>query len=408
MSAGLEQARDHFLEGVAHFEQGRLEEARGCFEASLALAPGRASVLGNLGITLFRLGQARRARAVLAQAVAADPQHAAAWVTLGLAAHADEDWAQAVEALERGLALQPGPAPTWLTLGRCRQRLGALAAALDAFERALEIDPACADAWTERGTVLRALGRKEAAAESFRRALDRGGDEALNRFFLASVSGAPGPSSPPRRYVESLFDDYATEFESHLVGELGYCGHTQLLAPLLAAERRLTTVLDLGCGTGLCGECVHGRADAVDGVDVSAAMVEQARARGVYRDVWHADVLDHLNANTRPYGLVMAADVFIYVGELDGIFAGVRRCLEADGRFVFTVELLADSEAAATQCNEAPVLQPSLRYAHPEGYLRTLAQRHGFVVDALTVAPIRYEQGCPVPGAYVHLHRAPS
>ncbi|MFN3986893.1 MAG: tetratricopeptide repeat protein [Rhodocyclaceae bacterium] len=408
MSTGLEQARGHFLDGVAHFEQGRLVEARACFEASLALAPGRASVLGNLGITLYRLGETRQAGAVLAEAVAADPRHAEAWVTLGLAAHADGDWQQAVAALERGLALQPGPAPTWLTLGRCRQRLGALEAALEAFEQAVAVDPGRAEAWTERGTVLRALGRNEAAAESFRQALDRGGDAALNHFFLASVSGAPGPASPPRRYVESLFDDYAPEFESHLVGELGYCGHTQLLAPLLATGRRLTAALDLGCGTGLCGERLRGRAEAVDGVDVSAAMVAQARARGVYRDLWHADLLEHLNANTRSYGLVMAADVFIYVGELDGIFGEVRRCLEAEGCFLFTVELLAGTDAAHPQNDAAPVLQPSLRYAHSEAYLRALAQRHGFVVDVLMQAPIRYEQGCPVQGAYVHLRRAPS
>ena len=52
MEAVLEQARKHFFEGIAHFEGRRFEQARACFESSLALAPGRPSVLGNLGITL--------------------------------------------------------------------------------------------------------------------------------------------------------------------------------------------------------------------------------------------------------------------------------------------------------------------------------------------------------------------
>ena len=49
MTDTTEQARAHFVAGNAHFEAGSLEAARTSFEAALALAPGRTSVLANLG-----------------------------------------------------------------------------------------------------------------------------------------------------------------------------------------------------------------------------------------------------------------------------------------------------------------------------------------------------------------------
>ena len=92
---------------------------------------------------------------------------------------------------------------------------------------------------------------------------------------------------------------------------------------------------------------------------------------------------------------MLAADVFIYVGALDEVFAGVRRVLEPGGRFAFSVEA-----AAADVSFE---LRPSLRYAHGEPYLRALARRHGLSWLAQRLAPLREDQGRAVAGLYVVL-----
>ena len=55
MTDALEQARALFLEGNTHFEAGRLEDALERYRAALSLAPGRPSILANLGITQVRL-----------------------------------------------------------------------------------------------------------------------------------------------------------------------------------------------------------------------------------------------------------------------------------------------------------------------------------------------------------------
>ena len=126
-------------------------------------------------------------------------------------------------------------------------------------------------------------------------------------------------------------------------------------------------------------------------------MVRQARARGPYDRVEQGDVVQHLAAATRRYDLVVAADVFIYVGALERVFAEAARVMEAGGLFCFSVEAAGEDEDFA--------LRPSLRYVHSERYLRRLASAHGFEVDAVARHAIREDQQQPIPGLFAWLVR---
>lgn len=391
----LAQSRALFLEGVAHFEAGRLDEARTCFEKSDALTPGRLSVLRNLGVTLFQLNQWHAAIPVLLTTADIDPSLAEVWTCLGLAYDAQHEWQPAAEALEKSLALSPGQARLWLTLGHVYLRLAKAKDALRAFDRALEEDPSYAPAWTDRGSLMRELQRYEEAATSFERAIALGGDLELNGYYLASVRDGEAPTAPPRRYVEALFDDYAAEYQAHVVDTLGYQGFEALLQPLLESGKRYAQVLDLGCGTGLCGRLIAPHADAVDGVDVSDAMLGQARALGVYRELVHADLGEFLATTTSRYDLIVAADVFIYVGDIGGILRSARRVLNLGGCLAFTVEhtdRVPDIE-----------LMHSLRYAHSEGYLRRVANEARFTRVRIVEGPLRSDQAAPIAGLYVYM-----
>jgi len=139
-------------------------------------------------------------------------------------------------------------------------------------------------------------------------------------------------------------------------------------------------------------------ADRLDGVDLSSRMLEHARRLGLYRELVHADIARHLQATEHRYDLVLAADVFIYVGDLSAVFAGAQRVLEDGGVFCFSVEVAGDDQAFH--------LLPSLRFAHSERYLRALADRHGFETLQFLRRPLREDQRRPVPGLYVYLGKA--
>lgn len=362
MSDNFEQAKAFFRLGLEHYQAGRFAQAERDYAASLALLPGRVSTLTNLGATRLKLGRMDDALEVLDQALAQEAGN--------------------VEALgHRATALA---------------ELGRRAEALVTFDRLLQLEPRLGFAWSLRGLLLKDEGRLDEAAAAFRNAIDNGADVELNCHYLASVSGQL-PPAPPRQYVETLFDSYAEGFEQHLLEVLNYRAHQVLVQRLAAMNRRFDCALDLGCGTGLCGALVQPMTKWLDGVDLSGNMVAQARARGVYDQVEQADLTEFLAAATRRYDLVLAADVFIYVGVLDGVFAGVARVLEPGGVFCFSVE------AAGGEADLA--LRPSLRYVHSERYLRRLAAEHGFEVQAVARHPIREDQQQPIPGLFAWLTR---
>jgi predicted TPR repeat methyltransferase len=124
-------------------------------------------------------------------------------------------------------------------------------------------------------------------------------------------------------------------------------------------------------------------------------MLDQAAARGVYDRLEQADLVQHLQQTASLHDLVVAADVFIYVGELDAVFSGVRRVLRAGGVFCFSVEHAGDERPVA--------LNTHLRYAHSLPYLQGLAQRHGLRLLRSTAEPIRQDRNSATPGLYVYL-----
>lgn len=399
MSDPFEQARTQFLDGLAHFQAARFEAAKVCFEASLAVLPGRVSTLTNLGATHIKLGRPHEALPLLNQAITREPGNPEAWFQLGLAHVGLDQHTQALACFDKAQAVDNSGPVLWMLRAQCHSHLDQKEAALDALARALAIDPTLAQAWSERGNLLRELKRPADAAASYEKAIALGADAQTHRYFLASVRGGQGPSTAPRAYVEKLFDDYAPGFQAHLVNELHYQAHEVLVAQL--PTRRFSSVLDLGCGTGLCGRLVKPFADRIDGLDISGEMIKEARKTGVYRQLIHADVAEYLGSAERCDDLVLATDVFIYIGELGPVLEGVAEILAPGGLFGFTVERARPQSGTATDV----VLQPSLRYAHSENYLRRMAREHGFKVDSLTTQALREDQGRPLMGLYVVLSR---
>jgi predicted TPR repeat methyltransferase len=394
----FEQARAHFVAGIGHLEGGRLAEAEAAFAQSLALLPGRPSTLTNLGAVRLELGRPADAVPLLQQAVQAEGDNFEAWAHLGLALARLGRLPEALPALARAHALQPDHARVRFELAVLLGQLQRPADALVHTEALLARHPDHAAGWTLHGNLLRDLGRTAEAAAAFEHALACGGDLELNRFLLAGARDAAAPPPrPPDAYVRSLFDGYAPEFDRHLVEVLRYRAHERVARLLRRDGRRFAAVLDLGCGTGLIAPLIAPAARRIDGVDLSLPMLQQARRRGLYTALDAADLSEHLQRTPLRYDAVAAADVFIYVGALEPVFAGVARVLAPQGLFAFSVERADEADDF--------VLRPSLRYAHGERGLRALAERHGFDLLAVEPGTIREDQRRPIDGLYLLLHK---
>lgn len=369
----LDAARAHFTQGLAALQAGRLDEAETALRAALALLPGRPSTLLNLAVTLLRAGRPAEALPLLDQVLAQDPADADALGHLGVALNGVGRTAEALQVFERLLQGAPERPEAWFHHAQSLQALDRNEAALQSYDRCLALQPGHARAWSQRGVALQQLGRNGEAEASLERALALGDDAELNGYYLAALRGGTPPAAAPRGYVEPLFDDYAADFERHLVETLGYDA-PEVLQRLLLAHGRLglASALDLGCGTGLCGPMLRpllAEGGTLAGVDLSAAMLAVARERGVYDELLQQDLVEHLHGTRERHELVLAADVLIYLGDLAPVFAGVRRVLRPGGLFAFTVEAAAGDAGY--------VLQPSLRYAHGERQLLAWAEASG-------------------------------
>ena len=412
---------------------GRLEEARRSLEAALQIDPGSLEVLMMLGKTLLLLGDYPAAVARYRAAEAVDPTRAAAQINLGLALRMYGDVEGSLEALRRAIAQAPRDADAHAYLADTLLHSGRPADAVDSAREAIRLNPGLSEARISLGTALASLGDLEGATAEVRNALapgtapgkvftllgtklaDAGAAEAslacfkrllelepdnpLARHLVAARTGA-NVERDPDGYVRRLFDSYADTFDRHLQG-LDYTTPQQLMAEILAAKARATPwdCLDLGCGTGLFGAEIGARSRRLVGVDVSAKMIERARALNLYTELRCTDLLTALESEvTESYDVVAAADVFVYVGRLDSIVPAVRNVLRRDGIFAFSTEAAETSADGADVPDQGYLAGLRGRYAHSLKYLNELAGRHDFQVKRVKQAPIRTDGTRPVMG----------
>lgn len=262
---------------------------------------------------------------------------------------------EAVEVLQQALERVPDWAIGWSNLGRYCEELGDIAGAIAAWQRSAELDR-----------------------------------EGIYGAMLKLVAYGVTAEAGPNGYVETLFDDYAGRFEHSLVDRLEYKAPRELMELIAEAGREPGGVAyDLGCGTGLMGAELRRSVDRLEGVDISEAMLAEARRKRVYDKLVKADLLAFLGA-AEPAAIVTATDVLNYTGPLPPVLAAVHRVLESGGLFAFSLELYEGFEPVK--------LRSSLRYAHNEAAAIAACLAAGFEVASRRETVLRRDRGLPVPG----------
>lgn len=297
---------------------------------------------------------------------------------------------EAIDCQTQAIGLQPTLASALAHRAACRSDIGEGEAALQDYQAAIALDPSQAGWQLAYAMLLGDLGRFEHARAAYRGAGANGATPEEVEFLLAAADGSPPPPVPPASYIATLFDAYAPRFERHLTRRLKYRA-PQLLAdallPLLPAGSH--AMADLGCGTGLMGALLRPHASRLDGVDVSVNMLERARARNIYDTLHVGDLTEFLQARAATYDALVAADVFVYIGDLRPAFDAARLALRSGGLLAFTVEALDEGDY---------VLQPTRRYAHSRRYVESLAGAHGLAPRGITRRMLRLNGDVEVQG----------
>jgi predicted TPR repeat methyltransferase len=220
---------------------------------------------------------------------------------------------------------------------------------------------------------------------------------------LAQLDVAVRIDAAPSAYVAALFDAYAPTFDQTLIERLAYSAPTLLAALARAAQpeatpHRFARALDLGCGTGLAGEALRRDIGYLEGVDIAEGMLAQAREKGAYETLVHADLFAHLLSSNEKFDLVLASDVFTYMGDLSRVMRAIAARLAPGGLLALAVEKGGPADW---------VVRESLRFAHSADYLKRVAADAGLAVAAMQEAILRKDRGADIEGLLA-LMKAPT
>jgi len=209
-------------------------------------------------------------------------------------------------------------------------------------------------------------------------------DNIFSSRLFAGMAGAAAEVTD-LAYSKQLFDVFATQYDSTIA---------KLDAKIISKFKEIYgnvqgRVLDLGCGTGAAAEVLKNDKTTFEGVDISANMLAEARAKKLYDMLFQQDITTFLQNDlpARAYDLVLAFDVFCYLGNLKEILSSLK-----GNKICFSVESADDSR------HENYYLTPSGRYKHKASYIQTLLKECGFMKIDVYPLVLRTENGEDVNG----------
>jgi predicted TPR repeat methyltransferase len=366
----------------------------------VAEGPASAELYTNLGSALQAGGHISEAIAAFRQAIGINPGFALAHNNLGNALRAAGDMDTGLDAFRQAIRIAPDFALAHYNLGDLLHAQGCQDEAIAAMKCALALEPDFADACNSLATLLMEQGAMDEARTLFGRVLQLNNKNTSAQHMLAALEGKT-TATAPHDYVVGLFDGCAAYFDRQLVDELGYKVPRDLqkaVLQLVGPEQHELVVMDLGCGTGLCGPLFRDMARTLVGVDLSPGMLAMANERKLYDQLVTGDITKELRRYEDAYDLILAADVFIYVGGLDQVFKAINAALKPGGLFAFSIEIEGDGDDF--------VLRPTGRYAHSMAYIGRLAEATGLREAHLEKSILRMDKGQPIDGYIVVLAKS--
>ena len=423
---------EDFQYAVRLHQEGRLAGAVELYRRLLDVAPGHPDALHLFGMALHQLGQSENGIRQIEQAIRVRPDFAGfhnnlgnIHASLGQVEHARDNYLRAT-ALDPALAdshnnlgvlyrmtgandlaeseywcainLDPSHYRAYNNLGMLEAARGNIELAVRHYCTSITLSPRQDDGHKLLGTALYSLGRIEEAAEVYRQWLEKDPSSPVARHHLAACSGADIPDRAPDDYVEHLFDRFAESFEEQLQTRLSYRAPELVATALsrtLPAAATQFDVLDVGCGTGLCGPLLRPWAAQLTGVDLSVGMLQQAEAKGCYDQLYKIELTEFLNRAEQAgnWDLIISADTLCYFGPLEGVLAAASHALRPAGWLAFSVE-----DAGELAAQPGYRLNPHGRFAHTHAYPQRTLIESGFEVASIDSVTLRTEGGKPVLG----------
>ena len=352
--------------GNAYRVMGELESAAQSYEKALAIQPDMVEALNNLAIVQRRLSQNDNAIALYKAAISHSPNFSEAHYNLGKSYWDDQQFDNAMACFQRVLDIKPQHALAFHELGNCYMKQGNRDKAIECFEQYLALVDV-----DECGAGLK----------------------------LSYLKGGELPERQPESLIVQTYEKKARTWDTDVTrSDMAFLGpqHMAEAVNKYVNENNPLLTLDLGCGTGLCAESLKSVSSVLHGVDVSSQMLNIARGKQLYDELFCDDIVHYMSSTDKQYDLILASGVLIFFGDLQPVLMAAHQILNKHGLLIFTLY----------RSNGEPVeIRDNMHFAHSESYIKDLAAALSFEPVTVDEVVHEYENNIPQPGFVVCLKR---
>lgn len=398
----------HFAGLLAH-QAGDDDQGIALIKRSLEVFPSNAGAHNNLGNIYKRAGMTGEAIDAYHAALGINQNHADTWNNFGVLLRVSERFEEAEKALHSAVQVDPKHAEAWHNLGLLYLLTGHLEPAGDSFEKCLDLgtkkwgDPV----WHAR--VLCAIGRRDRALQQMELYLERHPNDPVALHQIKAIKGEEVDRASDG-YVKKHFDSFSDTFDE-VLARLDYRA-PQIVAgvvdQLMEGRPPLPDVVDLGCGTGLCGPLIRRHCKVLTGMDLSEGMLRKAEllrqddGSRVYNHLVEAELVTFLNEAPRDcFTMATCVDTLCYFGPLEQMMGELQPALRPGGIMIATVERCEDTDGPGYQIDQTG------RYSHTKAYLEQTAKDAGLNFVSAEDVVLRKELGADVNG-YVFVVERPA
>jgi len=340
----------HFNMGLAYFDIGNFDKAEDHYKTACLGNPNDPDIRYNQGINFRRLGELR----------------------------------EAIDAFSMAEKLGDSSIDTLYNMALCYQDLKEFDDAAKRYKVILERDKSHQSSLNNYAYLCHKTGDLKKAEQLYKRLLKLNPQHIAAQHMLNALLGIT-PDNAPLEYIESVFDGYAANFEENLLKDLFYRTPTELwrFFRRLFPKHHNCRCLDLGCGTGLAGEAFNSACCELTGVDISDKILSKANEKKLYKQLIKNDILNYLANTKEHFDLIIAADVFTYMGELTSLFKACTQKCDRGGVLCFSVE---ESEGDSFHLKETG------RFGHSHSYIEKVCKEAGWKLIASERSKLRKDK----------------
>jgi predicted TPR repeat methyltransferase len=384
----------HYL-GLALYQTGNINDAIHNIKRAIVLAPKYPDALSNLANIYKELGRLDEAQTLYSQVLILAPTHTNTLVNMAITLRETKHTQEALSFIKQALELEPEHAIALHNLGNIYADLDQFELALASYKRALELNPLNQNTSKSLAHTLNQMGRLDDAIRVLTELIARHPEDAVAKHLLAAYNPTNTPTRASDLYVKQTFDAFSASFDTSLA-------RLQYQSPTVVSEKLITSlnsgadrvdILDIGCGTGLCGPLFKPVAQCLIGVDLSPKMLQKASQLDVYDELHESELCAYMQSTPRQFDYVVCTDTFVYFGELQGALNDAYRVLRPKGYLIFTVEQHRN-ELVSKDYH----LQLNGRYSHSQRYLRAALLAANFTLCSIEETVPRIENGKAVDG----------